>query len=64
MSAIALLDRDPSAIPALIALAEHGNEKNIQQRATFWLGHSKDPAAMKFIADVLTSKDSNPPEYE
>lgn len=46
--------RDPAAVDALIAMAEHDTDRAVRRRAVFWLGQSHDPRAVAWLKEVLT----------
>jgi hypothetical protein len=47
------LHQHPAATPRLIALAKDKSDPRRQKKAFFWLAHSKDPAALQYLGDIL-----------
>ena len=50
------LHATPAAVPQLISLARGTKNADIRKDTMTWLGRSRDPQALKFLADLLTSK--------
>ena len=46
----------PAAVAQLISLARGTKSADVRKEAMTWLGRSKDPQALNFLADLLTSK--------
>jgi hypothetical protein len=50
------LHATPAAVPQLISLARGTKNADVRKDTMAWLGRSRDPQALKFLADLLTSK--------
>ncbi len=46
--------QESAAVDKLIDLARNDGDREIRAKATFWLGQSKDPRAMKFLEDRIS----------
>jgi hypothetical protein len=46
---------DDAALDKLIEVARHDPDRDTRKRAMFWIGQSRDPRAIKFLRDILTS---------
>jgi len=46
--------RESEAVDKLIELAKHDPDREIREKATFWLGQSRDPRATKYLEDRIS----------
>lgn len=46
--------RESAALDRLIDLARNDSDREIRAKATFWLGQSRDPRAMKYLEDRIS----------
>ena len=46
--------REPEAVDKLIDLARNDSDREIREKATFWLGQSRDPRATKYLEDRIS----------
>jgi HEAT repeat protein len=46
--------RDPKAVDKLMDIAKNDKDSDMRQKAIFWLGHSRDPRALKFLEDLVS----------
>lgn len=44
---------ESAAVDKLIDLARHDADREIRAKATFWLGQSRDPRAMRFLEERI-----------
>lgn len=44
---------DGQAVPMLLDIAKNNKNAHVRKKAIFWLGQSGDPAALKFIEEIL-----------
>jgi HEAT repeat protein len=49
--------RDGAAIDKLIDIAKTEKNRDLRQKAIFWLGQSRDPRALKAIQDIILKPD-------
>ena len=45
---------EPEAVDKLIDLAKNDSDRQIREKATFWLGQSRDPRATKYLEDRIS----------
>jgi HEAT repeat protein len=45
--------RDPAAIDKLIDIAKTEKNRDLREKAIFWLGQSRDPKALKALSEIV-----------